>query len=338
LSPSDPVVGPGTSQALDDDVFVDPPTLDPDFAELAPFVANHAVEPFVGFELTTLISAPLNSQRHDVAQFLLGTLTDGTLIGIVADTRAADVASDPRIPPVTQQHLLQGLGPSAGRTVPFTGTDGVQHVVIEMDELTIRGRRVVVHRPSGRQAPLTLRAVICHEMTHVRNLGLGMRTTPDTDTTVFLDTNLASSLSSSTGVPTARSFSQFAAEMNARHVEWIIEQENAGNPFAARFLTPSALAVAAHFYFAETDPVFLFDDNGYIAAIVQSGHQATYQQIALWLRQVGTRMTFSGNADTQQTSAQLFTDAADSADFIALNPLSPLPDGDGLYPRDQDFV
>ena len=105
------------------------------------------------------------------------------------------------------------------------------------------------------------------------NLGLGMRTTPDTDTTVFLDTNLASSLSSSTGVPTARSFSQFAAEMNARHVEWIIEQENAGNPFAARFLTPSALAVAAHFYFAETDPVFLFDDNGYIAAIVQSGHQ-----------------------------------------------------------------
>ena len=50
-------------------------------------------------------------------------------------------------------------------------------------------------------------------------------------------------------------------------------------------------------------------------------------------------MTFSGNADTQQTSAQLFTDAGqNSADFIALNPLSPLPDGDGLYPRDQDFV
>jgi hypothetical protein len=126
--------------------------------------------------------------------------------------------------------------------------------------------------------------------------------------------------------------------MNARHVEWIIEQEDAGNPFAARFLTPSALAVAAHFYFAETDPVFLFDDNGYIDAIVQRGDQATYQQIALWLRQVGSRMNFSGNAETQQTSAQLFNDAADSADFIALNPTSPLPDGDGLFPRDQDFV
>jgi hypothetical protein len=96
--------------------------------------------------------------------------------------------------------------------------------------------------------------------------------------------------------------------------------------------------VAAHFYFAETDPAFLFDDKGYIEGIVQRGHQATFQQIALWLRQVGTRMTFSGSTDTQQTSAQLFTDAADSADFIALNPASPLPDGDGLYPRDQDFV
>jgi Putative peptidoglycan binding domain len=338
LSPSDPVVGPGTSKGLDDEVFFDPPELDPDFPELAPFVAKHVVEPFVGLELTPLVLAPLNSQRHDVAEFLMGTLTGGTLLGMVASTRAADVASDPRIPDDTRQHLLAGLGPSAGRTVPFTGTDGATHVVILFDEPTIRGRRILVHRPSGRKAPLTLRAAICHEMTHVRNLGLGLERTPDFNTDVFLDPNLANSLSTSTGTPTATGFNQFAAEMNARHVEWIIEQENAGNPFAARFLAPDALAVAAHFYFAETDPVFLFNDNGYIDATVARGDQATYQQIALWLRQVGTLMTFSGNADTQQTSAQLFKDAADSADSIALNPGSPLPDGDGLYPRDQDFV
>jgi peptidoglycan hydrolase-like protein with peptidoglycan-binding domain len=338
LQPSDPVVGPGTSNGLDAEVFFDPPELDPDFAELAPFVPKHAVEPFLGFELTPLISAPLDSQRHDVGTFLLAKLTGGTLLGIVASSRAADAASDPRIPDATKQHLLEGLGPSAGRTVSFTGTDGVTHVVILLDEPTVRGRRIIVHRPSGRKAPLTLRAAICHEMTHVRNLGLGLQRTPDFNTDVFLDPNLANSFTTTTGIPSATAFNQFTAEMNARHVEWIIEQENAGNPFAARFLAPAALAHAAEFYFAETDPVFLFDDNGYIDAIVQRGHQATYQQIALWLRQVGTLMTFSGNADTQQTSAQLFKDAADSADLFALNPSSPLPDGDGLYPRDQDFV
>ena len=131
-------------------MFFDPPELDPDFAELAPFVPKHAVEPFLGFELTPLISAPLDSQRHDVGTFLLAKLTGGTLLGIVASSRAADVASDPRIPDATKQHLLEGLGPSAGRTVSFTGTDGVTHVVILLDEPTLRGRRIIVHRQSGR--------------------------------------------------------------------------------------------------------------------------------------------------------------------------------------------
>ena len=87
--------------------------------------------------------------------------------------------------------------------------------------------------------------------------------------------------------------------MAARHVTWIIEREIAGDPFAARFLPPGSLAVAAHFYFAETDAAFLFNDNGYIQTIVSRGNQDTYNQIARWLRRCAV-MTLSGSLEAQQ--------------------------------------
>jgi peptidoglycan hydrolase-like protein with peptidoglycan-binding domain len=45
LDPTDPVVGTGTATALDDDLFFDPPILDPVFAEFSPLVVDHRVEP-----------------------------------------------------------------------------------------------------------------------------------------------------------------------------------------------------------------------------------------------------------------------------------------------------
>ena len=51
LSPSDPVVGVGTSGKLDSLLLHNPPHLDPDFGEVAGFVAAHVVEPFMGFAL-----------------------------------------------------------------------------------------------------------------------------------------------------------------------------------------------------------------------------------------------------------------------------------------------
>lgn len=336
LSPTDPVVGPGTSGKLDSEVFVDPPSLDPAFGEVAPFVANEVVEQFVGFELAPLINAPLNSQRRDVGSFMLGALNSGHLIAIVASSRAAKPLQDPRIPPDIRALLEQDLGPSAGRTQPFTGTDGQQHVFVIIGDTTVRGRRILVHRPSGRKVKVDLRGVLCHELTHVRNEHLGLDFTPSFDTDTFLDPNLAGSLSQATGRETGRVFSQFAQEMNARHHNWTIQRELAGDPFAARFLQPVALSEAAHFYFAETDPVFLYNDNGYIQQILARGHAATYQQIALWLRQTA-KMTFSSNPETQQISSQLFRDAADSAEFTALNPGLARPPGDGLFPGDTDF-
>lgn len=336
LQPTDPVVGPGTSNGLDTELLTDPPGLDPDFGEVAPFVANHRLEPFAGFELAPLISAPLNSQRHDVGKFLRTALSSDLLLHLLAASRVGDI-QDPRVPAGVQASLAGGLGTAAGVTAHFTGTDGLPHVIILLDDRTIRGRRVLTHQPSGRTVKVTLRSVLCHELTHLRNDGLGLENLPDFDTTTFLDAALASLMTTTTGTRTAHVFAQFAHEMNARHVTWIIEREEAGDPFAAQFLQPVALSEAAHFYFAETDPAFLFDDNGYIQTIRSRGHADTYNQIALWLRQVAT-MKSSDDAAAQQISAQLFLDAADSAEFTALNPALARPPGDGLFPRDQDFV
>jgi hypothetical protein len=335
LSPSDPVVGVGTAGTLDNLLLHNPPHLDPDFAEVAPFVVNHVVEPFVGLELAPLILAPLDSQRRDVGFSMLNALGTGHCLAMVAGSRAGGV-QDPRIPADVLSEM-GNLGTASGMVRHFTGTDGVAHVVMVIDDLTIRGKRFLTHRPTLRKVKIDLRGTLCHELTHIRNSGLGLENTPDFDTDTFLDPNLANAMSIASGRQTARVFAQFAHEMNARHVDWIIEQEVAGNPFAAQFLQPVELSEAAHFYFAESDREFYFKDNGYIGAILARGHQAIYQQMALWLRQCAT-MTFSGDPAKQAISSQLFREAADSAELTAVNPGLSRPPGNGLFPLSQDFV
>ncbi|BDX31427.1 hypothetical protein TUM20985_19740 [Mycobacterium antarcticum] len=335
LSPSDPVVGPGTSSSLDDELFSDPPSLDPAFGEVSSFVARHVVEPFIGLTLAPLISAPLNSQRHDVGSFMLAALNSGFLVGIVAASRVSDLLGDNRIPPDVKAALAD-LGPAAGQGRQFLGTDGNLHEVVVVDDLSVRGLRILIHRPSGRTHRVELIELLCHELAHVRNAGLNLDLTPAFDTDTFLDPALAQQLSVATGHDTPRVFNQFVEEMCARHVAWIVQRERDGDPFALRFLQPVALAEAAHFYFAETDPVFMFDDNGYMQTIRDRGHAATFQQIALWLRRTST-MTFSGNPQIQQASALVFRDAADSAELTALNPGLARPIDDGLFPGTRDM-
>lgn len=335
LSPTDPVVGAGTSGALDEDLFSDPPSLDPAFGEVAGFVARHVVEPFVGLVLSPLIDAPLNSQRHDTGTFMLAALNSGFLVGIVAASRAGDLSSDARIP-ADLRARLSDLGPAAGQTNQFIGTDGRLHEVVVVDDLTIRGKRVLVHHPTGRKLRVDLLELLCHELVHARNAGLNFALTPAFDADTFLDTSLAQTLSDATGHHTARVFNQFVEEMSARHVTWIIQRERAGDPFALDFLQPERLAQAAHFYFAETDPEFMFSDNGYMQAIRARGHATVFGQIALWLRQA-SRMTFSGNPTRQQASARVFRDAADSAERTALTPGAAPPPSDGLFPLLHDM-
>ena len=331
LHPSDPVVGPGTSTALDTALFVDPPSLDPAFGELAPYVAAHVVEPFVGFELNYLVTCPLASLRHEIGFAMLSMLGSSFCLAIVAQSRAVDIP-DPRVTADAKNRMANLRGSAI--TVPFTGTDGVDHVGVAIKDLTIMGRRYMSDI-YGQQAVVTLRGALCHELTHVRNMPSDLKSTPDSDSSVFLDTGLAASLSASTGQPTANTLSHFVHEIVASHVEWITIREDANDPFAAQFLPAAALAEAAHYFFAETD-LSWFHDNGYMAAFVASGDQVTYRQIALWLR-VAAGFTFSDDAQIQETSAQLFFDAADAAEFAAFNPDAPHATADGIYPAPSDF-
>jgi hypothetical protein len=88
LVPSDPVVGPGTTAALDADLLVEPPILDPTFGEFSPFVVDHRLEQFVALELSALLRVPLDSWRHMLGRFALTALNSGQLLGIVAQQRA----------------------------------------------------------------------------------------------------------------------------------------------------------------------------------------------------------------------------------------------------------
>ena len=91
LVPDDPVVGPGTVAALDDDLFVDPPELDPAFGEFSPAVVAHRVEPFVALELAALMNTPFDSWRRGIAARAVSPTS----------TVARSSASSPRAGPST---------------------------------------------------------------------------------------------------------------------------------------------------------------------------------------------------------------------------------------------
>src|SRR5262249_1134551 len=91
LVPNDPVVGPGTTRALDEDLFQDPPSLDSTFGEFSPAVVAHPLGPFDRVELLPPFQAPLDSWRHMLGRFALDALNTRELLGIVAQSRAVQL-------------------------------------------------------------------------------------------------------------------------------------------------------------------------------------------------------------------------------------------------------
>jgi hypothetical protein len=330
LLPTDPVVGPGTSTALDSAMYYDPPYLDPAFGELAPYVLNQTVEPFVGFELNYLLTRPLNSIRNDIGFATLSLLGSEICLAIVSENRTAGIP-DVRVDDDTRATLANLTGSAV--TVPFTGPDAIRRVAVAIRDTTIMGRRFHMNK-QGKKAKVTLRAAVVHELTHVRNIDNELWLVTEDDPTVFLDPSVAVSLSSS-GNLTRDTFIHFVQEIVAAHVEWISQREDAGDPNAARFLNPAALAEAMHYYFTSVDSGW-FRDNGYMAACVAAGDIGIYRQAALWLR-AATKLTFSDSAELQDISTQLFWDAADEADRLANDPSAPHVPADGVSPLASDY-
>lgn len=235
LVPNDPVVGPGTSKALDDDLFFDPPALDPAFGEFSPAVVDHRVEPFVGLELIALFRAPLDSWRHMLGRFALTALNSGELLGIVAQSRTQDLRN--LFLAVADPVQADGLSASdffddrtipgaLGNTVGFL-VNGSPRAFIVINDDVILGRAFITRVSDGTRAHVSLLGVLVRELTHARNLTqtLALLETLDTDPDVYVDTALAQTLSA-TVAPTANVLRSYVNEIVARHVHWIVQKEH----------------------------------------------------------------------------------------------------------------
>jgi hypothetical protein len=345
LVPNDPVVGPGTSKALDDDLFFDPPVLDPAFGEFGPAVVDHRVEPFVALELIALFRAPLESWRHMLGRFAQTALNSGELLGIVAQSRAQDV----RDRFLATADAVQAGGQSAsdlfddstipgplGNTIGFL-VDGSPRAFILINDDVILGRAFITRVSDGTRAPVTLLGTLVHELTHARNLAntLALLNTPDTDSAVYVDTALAQTLSA-TVAPTANVLRSYVNEIVARHVHWIVQKELAGTPggIALAALSADRLAAAALFYFVEFRAVY--DSNGYGAGISAHGDAARFPQLERWLLLCAAQ-SFSDVAAEDEKATLAFQAAAQVCADQLVNPIFDFPEEDGVFPLIPDF-
>lgn len=348
LVPNDPVVGAGTSKALDDDLFFDPPELDPAFAEFSPTVVAHRLEPFAALELAALIGAPLDSWRHMLGQFALTSLSSGLLLGIVAQSRSVELR--PAFLAVADSVQPNGqsaedffdnaiiAGDSLATAFPFAAGDESRAFIVIRDTVILE-RETIRRESDGARAPVTLLGVLVHELTHVRNLSgnQALADTPDTDPDAFIDTALAQARTAATGIASADVVRRFVGEIVARHVHWILLQELAGTPgtIAVQTLAADQLGAGAFFYFVEVPPIY--DTNGYGAGINAQGDRARFQQLELWMK-LAAGQFFSDVPEQDDQSTLLFNAAAQLfADRAASPVLTAFPDDAGVFPGRGDF-
>jgi hypothetical protein len=346
LQPSDPVVGSGTMRALDDDLFNDPPQLDPTFAEFSPAVADGRLEQFVALELSALLHTPLDSWRHMLGRFALQVLNSSELLGIVAQSRAIDLRERflALADPVQRDNTSADVffddaviaGP-AGNTVGFTAGGERRAFIVVSDEV-ILGNASILRESDGTRALITLQGVAVHELTHARNLQSSdtLREIPDTDTDAFVDTAIAQARTAATGRRSAEVLRSYVREIVARHVHWIVLQEMSGKPgtLAVRELEADRLVAAALLYFAELRSVY--DSNGYGREINARGDVARFTQLEKWLRLCSEESFSDIEADDNQ-STLLFQAAAQNCADQVTSQIFEFPPEDGLFPLIQDF-
>lgn len=349
LVPNDPVVGPGTISALDEDLFNDPPNLDPTFAEFSPAVVEHRLEQFVARELLELLRAPFASFRRMLGAFALNALNSGELLGIVAQSRATDLrnrflaVADPEQPkpggtPAKEFFRVNIIdkGSSLGQTVGFLA-GGQPRAFIVIPDRVVLGRGIITNNADNTEAPASLLGTIVHELTHARNLAniRALEATPDTDTNAYADTALAQARSSP-GHPTSAVLHAYVAELTARHVHWVVLKELAGTPggMAILGLPANKLVAAALLYFVKLRSIY--DSNGYGAGINAQGDAVRFPQLALWLS-LCAKQSFSDLPLDDNQSKLAFQEAAQfCADPVASSTLE-FAEADGVFPLLQDF-
>lgn len=342
LVPSDPVVGPGTTASLDEELFHDPATADPRFGDFAPAVVSHRLEQFAARELWGMLQAPATSWRADVARFARNAITLGWLLGIFVESRKEDAWKQFRA--LRKANTRDAFDIFFPLTTPITAPafdeKGDMHPMILLMDQDVMNRSMTPRPKTQRWRPKPFRDILVHELTHARNDNHEhlFQYSP-TDPALFLYPQEALACGIRTGISTVNAMWLCVGELVARHVGWVVRQERAGTPGdqAVTGLKPENLAAAAREFFVE----FMHysadtKGNGYTDYVVSKGESAVFLQVALWVAVVA-KQTSATDPAHQAVSTKAFDDAAGLCTLLALDPDLDESLADGLFPLNRDF-
>jgi Putative peptidoglycan binding domain len=309
IAPSDGIVGPKTSQALDDEF--PPGAMNP--GVFAPFVAASRLDSAVAGllnELSGLVALPWASQT---AVFALQELTNQNLAGIARASQANDLKAQV---PVTEHATIDQMAAALFAAPPDTGPFGlttrfdqagwIRAYIVYMDSYLDRAA------PGGERHTGAILS-LSHELNHVRNRVMANTLNAEPITAAdYVDVGRANAAGAG-GDPTTFTRATFIEEIGCRHLAWKVYQDLVVNhaeamlasgvltrPAAVGELTTTLLAgqlFRATIKFAidglHTDT---YHDNGYMSSIEFFHPLAIFnQQAAIWM-QTANRFDYHNEA------------------------------------------
>jgi hypothetical protein len=298
ISPSDGIVGPKTSQALDDEF--PPGAMNP--GVFVPFVAANRLDSTVAGllnELTGFAALPWASQT---AVFALQELTNQNLAGIVRASQANDLKAQV---PAAQHATIDQMAATLLAALPDTGPFGlttrfdqagwIRAYTIYMDSYLDRAV------PGGERHTGAILS-LAHELNHVRNRVQANTLKAEPITAAdYVDVALANASAAAGGDPTTMTRATFIEEIGCRHLAWKVYQDLVVNHAQAMLASgvitrPAAIAEltttllvgqlfrsAINFAVGAVNPGQAYLDNGYMSALL-NGPAATFnRQVAIWM-------------------------------------------------------
>jgi len=327
IAPSDGVVGPRTSKALDDEF---PPGA-MSLGVFAPFVVTQRVDSTVAGlldELTGLAALPWAGQT---ALFALQELTNQNLAGIVRASQANDLKAQV---PAAQHATIDQVAAILSTASPDTGPFGL---TTRFDQTGwIRGHTIFQDSyldravPGGERHTSALLS-LAHELNHFRNRVAAITLDAEPITAAdYVDVATANAVSAAGGDPTTVTRATFIQEVGARHLAWKVYQDLVVNhaqamlasgvitrPAAIAELTTTLLAGqllrATIKFAADGADNKTYHDNGYMNSLEFFHPGATFnQQAAIWM-QTANRFDYHNVAARTDEIRNTLTDEFNAA-------------------------
>jgi hypothetical protein len=227
ISPSNGVVGPKTSKALDDEFQLG--SLSP--GSFAPLVAAGRLDDVVAglLDLLQLIGSA-RAWCGDVAAFGRTELQANALAGIVRAARVSDLKA---IVPAAQHADIDSV---AAQLTAASAANGPFAMTTRFDDGGVTRSHIIYQDAFlDRAQPGDARHIggmlsLAHELTHHRNRALVKRLRAEPVTPAdYVDVGLATAFSTSPGgAPTAETRATFIEEIACRSVAWQVYQELVG--------------------------------------------------------------------------------------------------------------